>query len=431
MVWVSERQRSSVTTDGSGNVTGGTDSIDIYARFFNSGGTPLGSEFLVNTTMDVCADPSVASASDGTFVIAWSQKDSVVLNNSWDAYARRFSAAGAGGTVQRLNTQRYGDQWSPKLASIGTDYLAVWTSMGQDGSREGVFGQFLQGDGSLVGGEFRVNTTVLNQQEFPAVSSDGTGTFLAVWSSLNSGINNLDLNAQRYSPYLAPLSAPAAPVVSPLDSYTLSVAWSPLLGLNVDHWELYVDTNATPVLTPNTYWQNEGIYNSLEGDYSFNPGETHSFQIAYVLGDGRHSPLSVVASGKTWGVDRFGGGANHLSPDGLPDDWQASIWGTNKANWLGPNAVLAPDGTTVWMVFQWGGNPLDPNTWLKTTISHNSQGWFLAWNTHQGSIYQVQSSTDLHSWSALGGPRFAAGSTDSVYLGLGNQAYYRITRLVY
>ena len=48
-----------------------------------------------------------------------------------------------------------------------------------------------------------------------------------------------------------------------------------------------------------------------------------------------------------------------------------------------------------------------------------------------GSVYQVQTSTDLTGWTNLGVARFAAGTTDSIYLGLANKGYYRITRLVY
>jgi hypothetical protein len=422
VVWVSELERNSVTSDGQGNAGGGYNSVDVYARLFNASGVPVGNEFLVNTTTNICANPNVAAASDGTFVIGWSEKDPGNLNNSWDVYTRKFSAAGSGGTVQRMNTQRYGDQWAPKLASVGTDYLVVWTSMGQDGSREGVFGQFLNGGSTLAGGEFRVNTTFLNQQKFPAVGSDGSGRFLVVWSSYSGGVNSLDLNAQRYATYQQPLSAPAAPIVSALASYALSVAWAPLAGFNVDHWELYVDGSGTPIITANTLWQNMGLQ---DDDFSpaYNPSSTHTFQVAYVLADGRHSPLSAVASGKTWGLDK--------NNDGLPDDWQAIYWGTNKLNWPGAGARLASDGTTVLMVFEWGANPLDPSTWLRAQLQNSPQGWYLSWNTRPGGIYQVQTTTDLGTWTNLGGPRYAAGATDSLYLGLAQKGYYRLTRLVY
>ena len=41
-------------------------------------------------------------------------------------------------------------------------------------------------------------------------------------------------------------------------------------------------------------------------------------------------------------------------------------------------------------------------------------------------IYQVQTSLDLNAWGNLGPPRFAAGTTDSIYIGGNNRAYYRI-----
>ncbi len=419
VAWVSERQRSVQAVNPDGSAGSGRDSVDVYARLFNSAGVALGNEFLVNTSTNTCADPSVTGASDGTFVVAWGEKDPLVVNNGWDIYARRFSAAGIGSSVQRVNTQRYGDQFRPKLSSAGTDYLVVWTSMGQDGSREGVFGQFLHGDGSLAGGEFRVNTTVINQQTLPAVASDGVGRFLVVWSSYSGGVNSLDLNAQRYATYQAPLFAPAPPIVSALADYALSVTWAPLAGFNVDHWQLYVDTNGTPELTTNTYWQNQSLQ-SLDDGYA--AGSTHTFQLAYVLTDGRQSPLSAVATGKTWGNDR--------NNDGLPDDWETMYWGTNRLNWPRSNTQLAP-GVTALMIFEEGANPLDPNTWLQVKMMNSPEGWFLAWNTVVGGIYQVQSSVDLKSWTNLGTPRFAAGATDSIYLGPSGKSYYRITRLIY
>ena len=83
-------------------------------------------------------------------------------------------------------------------ASIGVDYLVVWTSLGQDGSREGVYGQFVHSDGTLVGGEFRVNTTTIGQQMQPAVASDGANQFLVVWTSYTGNPYSFDLFAQRY-----------------------------------------------------------------------------------------------------------------------------------------------------------------------------------------------------------------------------------------
>jgi len=411
IAWVSELERYNQTSFVNISNTIPALSVDIYARLFNSTGAPMGGEFLVNVLTNICANPTIAVASDGSFIVAWSQKDSIIVNNSWDVWARQFSSSGVGGTPTTMNTQLYGDQYGPKLASIGTDYLAVWTSLGQDGSREGVYGQFLHRDGSHAGSEFRVNTTVLNQQMFPTVASDGTGRFLAVWSSYVGGLDSLDLEAQEYIGNQAQLVAPAPPMVLPLDSYTLSVTWPPVTGFTVSYYQLFVDGSATPVTLTNCMWSSQ----------NFNPSSTHTFQLAYVLANGSQSPMSALASGTTWGQDR--------NFDGLPDDWETKYYGTNQSNWPkgGASTVLAP-GVTLLDVFLWGGNPNDPSTWLTEWISKSSEGYFLNWNTVAGGIYQVQTSGDFRNWTNLGSPRFEAGSTDSLYLGLSSQGYYRIVR---
>ncbi len=415
LAWVSEQQRMSVAQAG-------FPSVDIYARLYDANANASAGEFLVNNTTNICANPAVAGAPDGTFTIAWSQKDLAVVNNSWDVYMRPFSGAGVGGTVQRVNTQQYGEQYVPRIAVSGSDYLIIWTSLGQDGSMQGVYGQFYHGS-TPSGGEFLVNTTRLNQQEYPSVASDGNGRFLAVWSSFNGLASGMDVEAQRYATYLQPLTAPATPTVGALDSYTLSVTWPPLVGMDVDHWNLYLDTNTVFSVTTN-YWQNEGLTETGPNDFMFNVGSTHYFQVSYVLVNGRQSPLSPVASGKTWGVDR--------NFDGLPDDWETLYWGTNKTNWpkQGAETLLAP-GVTALMVFQWGANPLDPGTWLTTSITHDASGYFLVWNTIPGFLYQIQTSSDLNTWTNAGGSRYASGTTDKVFLGLSEMGYYRVVRVTY
>ncbi len=426
VAWVSEMERLNVAIPVSGlqisptngGLAGGY-SVDIYGRTFDSNGNALTNEFLVNGSLSVCANPSVAVATDNSFAIAWSQKDTVVTNNSWDVYARTFNSGGIGGSIFTVNSQRYGDQYAPKIASLGTDYLIVWTSMGQDGSHEGVFGQFIHEYSVRIGGEFRVNTTVLNSQKFQAVASDTAGRALVVWSTYTGLANSMDLAAQRYANTLQLLSAPAAPVVSAVDSYTLSVTWAPISGFDVAYWDLFVDGSSTAIPVTNIYWV----------DDTYNPGETHSFQLAYVLTDGRSSPLSAAASAKTWGQDRV------PHSDGLPDDWETLYFGTNTANWpkQGYATVYTAGGmsATALQIFEWGANPNDPSTWLRTTIGQTSEGWFLNWNPRPGYVYQVQTSTDLSTWNNLGAPRFASGTTDSVYLGLGLHGYYRVMRLIY
>jgi hypothetical protein len=104
-----------------------------------------------------------------------------------------------GGNVAVVNTQLYGDQYSPRICRAGSTYLANWTSLGQDGSREGVYGRYLNDDGSVSGAEFRVNSTTAGAQKQQALGSDGAGRFMAAWTSFGgSAVSGFDLFAQKY-----------------------------------------------------------------------------------------------------------------------------------------------------------------------------------------------------------------------------------------
>jgi hypothetical protein len=205
VAWVSEQQRiapDAASTNASITPTGqvaNRASVDVYARIYDASAAPVGDEFLVNTGSDICANPSVVGLPDGGFLIAWGQKDLQVRTNSWDVFARSFSGSGAGGDVRRVNTWVFGDQMIPQLSAAGTNCLAVWTSLGQDGCAEGVYAQFLQLDGSPVGGEFRLNTTTVGSYKQPALASDSLGRFLAVWTTFTPSSHSFDLFARSYA----------------------------------------------------------------------------------------------------------------------------------------------------------------------------------------------------------------------------------------
>src|SRR5713101_6076499 len=182
VAWVSENQGVSGI-----DLLLGNDRVDIYARIFNRAGAPLPAnenEFLVNTSANFCADPSVVGAADGGFKAVWSGKDLASSDgNGWDVFARSFGGDGSPENgAFRVNTYTFGDQFGPKITTLGANQLVVWTSLGQDGSWEGVYGQLLV-NGAPSGSEFRVNTTTVSRQIHPAVAADGGSRFLVVWTS--------------------------------------------------------------------------------------------------------------------------------------------------------------------------------------------------------------------------------------------------------
>jgi hypothetical protein len=186
IAWVSETERTST-------------SVDVYARIFTDAGVPLTDEIPIDTGGGPCSSPSVAATSDGGFTVVWAQRDPVALDNSWDVWGRAFSASGTPvGLDFRINTYLYGDQYQPKIAAGPAGSLVVWTSLNEDGSREGVYGRFLAGGTQLSGDEFRVNTSTISQQMHPSVAWNGVGNFLVVWTSF-AGQQGFDLFGQLYS----------------------------------------------------------------------------------------------------------------------------------------------------------------------------------------------------------------------------------------
>ena len=427
VTWISEQQRVTAPSLGTNTTyvyatAVPTPSMDIYARKFDASATAVGNEFLVNQDLNPCANPAVAAATDGSYIFAWSAQDRVTTSNGWDVYGRTFSSSGSGGTAFRLNTFTYGDQYAPRLSALGLDYLVTWTSLAQDGSREGVYAQFVHNNGVLTGNEFRANTTTVSQQMQPTVASDGLNQFLVVWTSFTGLPNNFDLFAQRYlnvSSLLQAMSAPFvwAPFVTSNNIYQprLVVSWPPLAGLSIANYEVFVDGASTPTaLLSSNQW-------TMTAASGLTVNSTHSFQINYVTTDGR-SPTtnSPAASGTTWMGYSWGG---------IPYEWMVAYYGSDLTQWPSASSKAGGNGPTVTQIFLSGGNPLAPSTWLQTALTHTAQGLFLNWNTQSGATYQVQTTTNFTTWSNLGQPRFAAGNTDSIYVGGNSVGYYRVVLL--
>ena len=431
VTWVSEQQNRQAVLPGVTNTAAvlaatTTPSADIYARLYDGNAVSTTGEFLVDTNSNPCANPSVAAASDGSFLVAWDANDMVNHTNGWGICARSFSSNGAGGAVALVNTYAYGDQYAPRVSAIGTDYLVVWTSLGQDGSREGVYGQFLHGV-APVGGECRVNMTAIGQQMQPVVTSDGASQFLVAWTSYTGSPYSFDLFARRYvnvAALVEPMSAPFiyAPFVVSNGVYQpqLQVSWPVLLGISVSNYEVYVDGAATPAgITTGNQW-------TMTAANGLTTNSTHSFQIDYVTSFGSRPALSPSTSGTTWSGLNWGG---------IPYEWMAAFFGGyfnghyTTSFWPPANRILSPN-MTLQKVFISGGNPYDSSTWLKSTLANTPQGMFLTWNTQSGATYQVQVKTNLvAAWSNLGAPRFAAGTSDSIYVGGSPAGYYQIELL--
>jgi hypothetical protein len=159
---------------------------------------PVGSEFQVNAyTTSYQHDPSVASDANGNFVIVWS---SLTQDGSgFGVFGQRYdSAGGTLGSEFRVNSYTTDHQTAPSVASDASgNFVVVWMSYLQDGSGFGIFGQRFDSGGLPQGGEFRVNTYTTRWQSGGRVTSDASGNFVVVWYGNGPG-DSPGIFGQRY-----------------------------------------------------------------------------------------------------------------------------------------------------------------------------------------------------------------------------------------
>jgi len=281
-------------------------SVDVKLQVFDGNASPvLPHEIRANTASDACASPAVAAAPDGGFGVVWSQKDSFNRSNSWDIVFSSFSPGSYVATPTRyVNSVLYGDQYGPVIGASGTNYFVAWTSLGQDGSREGVYGRLLGANGAADQDEFRINNTTANSQMHPAIAADSAGRFVAAWTSY-SGPSSFDVFSRTYiSPTYSPspdaTNSYRAPVTDPFLNNTIATApptlVTPPSGLPA----------ATNLVVISTY---AGLFYDTNGISISSAG---AFNAAVAKGGFFSGKIS--SAGKTWPVSgRFDSSGNALA----------------------------------------------------------------------------------------------------------------------
>lgn len=185
-----------VAMDREGNFVvvwrGPGDSDDIYLQRFDSSGTPVGSETLVNTTTSgnqlspsVAMNPGTESLAGGSFVVMWSSNVS-----GRDVRFRQYDADGTAVTVSE-QTIPGGSALSQTSVAMHTDgsFVTVWTNdTGEeagstDNDGDGVFARRYNADGSAATTVAQVNTTIVGNQNNIDASFAPDGSYSIVWES--------------------------------------------------------------------------------------------------------------------------------------------------------------------------------------------------------------------------------------------------------
>lgn len=175
-------------------------SYDVYAQRYDAAGVPQGGEIHVNSsTGGGHLSPDVAMDSAGNFVIAWSASD--VMDESQEIVARRFNASGTPlATEFRVNTYTDADQTDPAVAMDDDgDFVVGWQSYGQEDSYYNNYGQRYSPSGNPIGEEFRINSTTTGSISIGvSLAMDSDGDFVATWSGYDLDGDEYGIYAQRY-----------------------------------------------------------------------------------------------------------------------------------------------------------------------------------------------------------------------------------------
>ena len=247
-----------VAWDGFGS---DTSMIGVFARQFDANGSPLGSQFQVNSfTTDYQYLPALAADPNGGFVVTWGSYTQD--GDDGGVFARRYDAAGAprGGEFQ-VNSYTTSSQGGPLVATDASgNFIVVWMSLNQDGNDWGLFAQVFDAAGSRFGSEFQVNTYTTALQGQQRVGVDQKGNFVVVWHSSVQDGSGFGVFGRRLDVF-----GPAGSEFR-VNSYTTSAQATPAMGTSPDGDFVVVWASAPQ---DGSGW---GVFSQRYGDILFQDG---------------------------------------------------------------------------------------------------------------------------------------------------------------
>ncbi len=171
---------------------------DIYAQRFDSSGTPLHSNFRVNDDAGSTSQmlPDISMHDSGSFIITWMDGRGISRR---DIYAQRYDSSGApiGSNFSVNDNIENHLHWSPAIAmdDLG-NFVITWEDYRNIGGCD-TYAQRCDSSGTLLGDNFKANDDFPADQSSPVMSSDGSGDFVISWLDFRN--RNADIYAQRYN----------------------------------------------------------------------------------------------------------------------------------------------------------------------------------------------------------------------------------------
>jgi hypothetical protein len=182
VVWASPQ-------DGSGK--------GVFGQRFTSSGSPTGPEFQVNVHITGDQDfPDIGLDADGDFVVAWN--DATQDADGTGIFARRYDSTGTPlGIDFRVNATITGAQNSAAIATDRDgDFVIAWQDPG--GGDANVWVRRFKATSIPTGGDLLANSFTPLTQAIAAIASDADGDFVVTWSSQLQDGSQYGVFAQRF-----------------------------------------------------------------------------------------------------------------------------------------------------------------------------------------------------------------------------------------
>ena len=168
----------------------------ICGRLYDSNGLNIGPEFVVNEEASDSRYPDVAMETEGNFAVVWMRDKS---SNS--IIARLYDADGTAKTEPfEVSTIKFSSITRPSIAMARTGhFIMAWDGDPNLAGLDDIHGRRYDFNGTAIGEQFVVNTTIAGPQQNPEVAMNSRGQFIIVWDSkIDPNINEREIFAQRY-----------------------------------------------------------------------------------------------------------------------------------------------------------------------------------------------------------------------------------------
>ncbi len=192
-----------VAWQSQGSSADDSDASSIALRTFDAAGTPVGAQEQVNVHTTGSQERPVISRRGDGFVVVWQGETADDSSDSGIA-ARRFGATGLPVNDELpVNDLTVGSQREPSVTEQpGGGFVVTWTGFAVPGDPDDSIGaRFFAADGRPIGGELQVNTYTTEAQYGSAAASAPGGDFVVVWTSFGSAVGDADyaIVGQRFS----------------------------------------------------------------------------------------------------------------------------------------------------------------------------------------------------------------------------------------